>query len=365
MNDAEEKLQAIRAEIDALDGTLLTLLNRRARFAQEVAELKGTHNETQEIYCPEREAKVLQRMIENNTGPLANNDVVFLFREIMSLCRVLQKPMKVAFLGPSGTFTEAAALKHFGHAVGTQPLESIDAVFREVESGACDYGVVPVENSTEGVVNHTLDMFVRSPLAICGEVELRIHHHLLAAIETGEDLSPIRCVYSHQQSFAQCRKWLDRQLPDVEKVTLSSNAEAARRAAQEPGTAAVAGEVAAYRYALRIVARNIEDEPSNTTRFLIIGKQQVRPMGSDKTSLLLATANRPGALFRLLEPLARSEISMTRIESRPARSGMWEYIFFLDIQGHIQDPKIASALEEIRSKATLCKVLGSYPVAVL
>ena len=281
----------------------------------------------------------------------------------MSACRALQKPTAVAYLGPSGTFTEAAARCHFGHAVETVPVETIGAVFQEVESCNTDFGVVPIENSTEGVVSHTLDRFVYSPLRICGEVEMRIHHHLMALPGTHMNLTGIRTLFSHQQSLAQCRQWLDRNLPAVERIAVSSNAEAARRAARESGTAAIAGEIAARTYGLQVLVENVEDEADNATRFLVIGGHAVPSTGDDKTSLLLSAKNSPGALYRLLEPFARAGISMTRIESRPSRSGAWEYVFFVDIEGHAEDTEVAAALEEIESNAALFKVLGSYPRA--
>jgi chorismate mutase/prephenate dehydratase len=270
--------------------------------------------------------------------------------------------MKIAFLGPEGTFTQTAALKHFGHSVDTVPLSAIDEVFREVESGAAHYGVVPVENSTEGVINHTLDMFMHTSLKISGEVELRIHHHLLGV---QSDTAKIRKVYSHQQSLAQCREWLDANLPHIERSAVSSNAEAARLAAKDPETMAIAGDTAAELYGLQIVHQNIEDEPDNTTRFLIIGKQEVAPSGADKTSLLISADNRAGALYRLLTPFVDNKISMTRIESRPSRRGMWDYVFFVDVEGHAQDQNVHAAIQALEKEASLLKVLGSYPRAVL
>jgi chorismate mutase/prephenate dehydratase len=360
MSACSVRLQAIRSQIDELDRQLLTALNRRAQLAQTIADIKDD-SDVASYYCADREAQVLRKLIAANPGPLPDRDVERLFREIMSACRALQQPMRLAFLGPRGTFTEAAALRHFGQAVETVPLESIDAVFREVESGACQYGVVPVENSTEGVVTHTLDMFLRSRLAICGEVELRIHHHLMSSC--GEFAAVAR-VYTHQQSLAQCRKWLDRNLSAAERIAVSSNAEGARRAAEECDAAAVAGEAAAAIYGLEILASNIEDEPDNTTRFLVIGARSIPPTGKDKTSLLLSARNRSGALYGLLTPFARLGINMTRIESRPARSARWEYVFFVDIEGHAQDPQVASALQALDQEGFLIKVIGSYPRAL-
>lgn len=351
------ELRTIRQQIDALDRELLALFNRRACLAQQVAEIKDS-GESNRYYCPDREAEVLRNLVAVNSGPLPDDDVHRLFVEIMSACRALQQPMRVAFLGPKGTFTEAAVLKHFGHAVDTMALESIEAVFQEVGGRTCQYGVVPVENSTEGVVNHTLDMFLRSRLRICGEVELRIHHHLLVA---DGDVQSIGRIYSHQQSLAQCRRWLDLNVAGTERMTVSSNAEAARRASLEPGAAAIAGEAAAEVYGLKILAANIEDEPDNTTRFLIIGTESIPRTGDDKTSLLLSVINQPGALYTVLDRFARSDINITRIESRPSRNELWDYVFFVDIDGHTEDSVVANVLETIDRDGSLLKVLGSYP----
>jgi len=366
MTPNEQQLKKLRDRIDELDRELLVRLNQRGRVALDIAACKGDNASTNGdyYYRPERESEVLQRLLKANEGPLSHSDLARLFQEIMSACRALQKTLSIAFLGPQGTFTEAAALRHFGQSVKTVPFDAIDAIFREVESGNCDYGVVPVENSSEGVVNPTLDVFIRSPVLICGEVMLRIHHHLLALPTEDSDIARIKKVYSHQQSLAQCRKWLDRHLPAIERIGVASNAEGARRASLESNAAAIAGDVAAQIYGLRTLAFNIEDEPNNTTRFLVIGSQKVPPTGKDKTSLLLSVKDQPGALFGLIEPFARRKISMTRIESRPARSGLWEYVFFVDIQGHAENPHIAEALQEIEQNAILFKVLGSYPRAM-
>jgi chorismate mutase/prephenate dehydratase len=362
-DDFQARLAAIREQIDDLDDQLLALINRRAACAQEVAQIKRTTEGETHFYRPEREAQVLRRVFDNTQGPLHSEEMARLFREIMSACLALEEPLTIAFLGPEGTFTQAAALKHFGHSVNTLALPAIDEVFREVEAGGAHYGVVPVENSTEGVINHTLDMFVQSPLKISGEVEIRIHQHLIGT--AGTALDAVDTVFSHQQSLAQCREWLDANLPKAERVAINSNAEAARLARETEGAVAIAGETAAQIYELDLLVRNIEDEPDNTTRFLIIGKQSVPPSGNDKTSLLISTPNKPGALYRLLEPLARNDVSMTRIESRPSRRGMWDYVFFVDIAGHAGEEGISRAFEELRAESTLFKVLGSYPVAVL
>ena len=357
MKDTDKKLEAIRREIDGLDGEILDRLNRRAGLARKVAEIKDGGGSSH-YYRPEREAEVLRALVDGNRGPLPAEHVTRIFQEIMSACRAVQKSLAVAYLGPEGTFTESAAFKHFGHAIEALAQDSITSVFRQVESGGADYGVVPIENSTEGAVGHTLDMFVSSGLAICGEVELRIHHCLMAA---SDDLAALRKIYSHQQSFAQCRRWLDANLPAVACETVSSNGEAARRAAGEPGSAAIAGEGAAADHGLRVLAANIEDEPANTTRFVVIGKQAVAATGHDKTSVLLSTKDRPGALYDLLQSFKKRGINLTRIESRPSRRGNWSYIFYVDFQGHAADDNVAAALAELEDLAPFYKFLGSYP----
>jgi len=361
MSEAEQ-LARIRDRIDAIDQQIHDLLNRRAEAAMEVARIKLAADPNAVFYRPEREAQVLRQVKERNSGPLEDEEVARLFREIMSACLALERPLRVAFLGPAGTFTQAAALKHFGHSVRTEPMGSISDVFQEVETEAADYGVVPVENSTEGVVNHTLDMFLKSPLQICGEVSLRIHHNLLGR---PQPLDGLRVVYSHQQSLAQCRGWLDRHLPFVERVAVGSNAEAARLAREADHAAAIASSMAAELYGLDTLAANIEDEPGNTTRFLVIGRHGTMPSGDDKTSLLLSTRNEAGGLYHMLKPLADHGISMSRIESRPSRRGTWDYVFFVDINGHREQQEVAAALTALRLQAGMFKELGSYPKAVL
>jgi chorismate mutase/prephenate dehydratase len=356
-----DELGKLREKIDKLDEQIQDLLNQRAKLAQDVAHAKNKSDDTN-FYRAEREAQVLRTVKQRNQGPLSSEEVARLFREIMSACLALEQVMTIAFLGPEGTFTQAAALKHFGHSVQTLPLASIHDVFREVESGNASYGVVPVENSTEGVVNHTLDEFMNSGLHICGEVELRIHHHVLSKSSALQEIS---LIYSHQQSLAQCRKWLETNLPEIEQRNVSSNAEAARLASKQEGAAAIAGETAAEIYGLNKLAQNIEDEPDNTTRFLVIGKRATPASGKDKTSLLISTHNKPGALHAILEPLVKNKISMTRIESRPSRRGMWDYVFFIDFEGHRDTPNVAQAIAELEKAASFVKVLGSYPKAVL
>jgi len=359
----QDRLAEARTQIDAIDLELQRLISERAACAQHVGRIKQASGDDNDFYRPDREAQVLRSVKARNTGPLSGEEMARIFREIMSACLALEEPLDVAFLGPEGTFTQAAALKHFGHSIRTRPLRAIDEVFREVESGSADYGVVPVENSTEGVVSHTLDMFVQSPLIICGEVEVRIHHHLIGRVASMDEIGAI---YTHQQSLAQCREWLDVNMPAVERVPVSSNGEAARRvAAMAEGVAAIAGECAAEIYELPILASNIEDDPNNTTRFLVIGRREVAPSDRDKTSLLVSSMNDVGLLYKLIEPISRNGVNMTRIESRPSRRGMWDYVFFIDLEGHQSAPNVAAAISELRDRATLFKVLGSYPRAVL
>ncbi len=355
-------LDELRTRIDEIDSNLIELISQRAHMATEVACVKSEQSDDNGFYRPEREAQVLRKIIDQNPGPLSEEEMARLFREIMSACLALEQTLDIAFLGPEGTFTQAAALKHFGHSVKTTAMGSIDQVFREVESGACQYGVVPVENSIEGVVNYTLDMLVNSSLMICGEVELRIHHHLLSNEESIEKISK---VYSHQQSLAQCRTWLDANLTKVEKVSVNSNAEAARLAAGEENAAAIAGESASELYELSALMRNIENEVDNTTRFLVLGQYEVLPSDSDKTSLLFTAPNEPGALQGMLACFSDNGVSLTRIESRPSRKGMWEYVFFVDVEGHAQEATVALALDKLKDRSLMLKLLGSYPRAVL
>lgn len=359
-------LETLREAIDRIDQEIQRLINERAKCAQQVAEVKLRDSGAGEnvlYYRPEREAQVLRRVMERNQGPLSQEAVALLFREIMSACLALEEPMRIAYLGPEGTFTQAAAIKHFGHAVKSVPQTTIDEVFREVHAGAAHYGVVPVENTTEGMVNTTLDSFINAPLKICGEVELRIHHHFLVGPATKED--SVTRIYSHQQSLAQCRKWLDAHYPKAERIAVSSNAEAARRLKDEWHAAAIAGEMAAEIYGLNKLVSNIEDNPNNTTRFLIVGNESVPRSGDDKTSILVSMKNKPGALLELLQPFESANISLTRLETRPAPNDKWAYVFFIDFEGHEQDEKVATVLSELEHKAANLKRLGSYPRAVL
>lgn len=359
----KKALQAVREQIDKVDKQLQDLLNERTALAHQVAEIKQQSGEQADFYRPEREAMILRQVMARNNGPLSDLEMARLFREIMSACLAAEKPLQVAYLGPEGSFTQAASLKHFGGSVQLHSMATIADVFHAVETGQACYGVVPVENSTEGMVNHTLDRFVSSSLKINGEVTIRIHHYLLSK---SADLSQIKTVYAHPQALAQCRHWLTENLPNSVQIPVNSNSEAAKLVAENGlDCAAIAGNRAAEIYGLSVLANNIEDEVGNTTRFLVIGTQLVEPSGEDKTALLVSTKNKPGALQNLLKPLADKGISMSRIESRPSRKGIWEYVFFIDIEGHCQDPVVASALQELESESSIFRVLGSYPKAVL
>jgi chorismate mutase/prephenate dehydratase len=357
-------LQTLRARIDSVDQRLHALINERARLAQQAGISKHKDGHTVDFYRPEREAEVLRMALERNRGPLRNEEIVRLFREIMSACLAQEEPLKVAFLGPEGTFTQQAVLKHFGHSVRALALPSVDEVFQEVEAGTADFGVVAIENSTEGTITNTLDRFLASSLHICGEVELRVHHCLMGKMDS---FARVLRVCAHSQALAQSRGWLNDHVPDAERVPVASNAEGARRARDEHGTAAIAGQIAAEVYGLNILAAEIEDRADNSTRFLVLGRKILRPSGADRTTLLLSARDteKPGALQRLLEPLARHGISMSRIESRPSRRRKWDYVFFIDIDGHAEDAKVKQALRALKKRASLFRILGSYPRAVM
>jgi chorismate mutase/prephenate dehydratase len=348
-----DELLRLRDQIDALDAQVLALINERGRLAQAVGHLKNGI-----IYKPEREAQVVARLQAANPGPLTAESVAVVFKEIMSACRSLEQQLTIAYLGPEGTFSEAAAVKHFGHAVKGLPCTSIDEVFRGVERGEAHYGVAPVENSTEGAVSRTLDLMLGTSLRICGEVQLRVRQQLMRQIPA---MAGIQVVYSHAQSLAQCHEWLAKNLPGVEAIPVSSNSEAAHMAAEDPSSAAIASELAAERYGLNIIGRNIEDDANNTTRFLVLSREAAAPSGRDKTSIVLSTENRPGALLDILTPLAQRNIGMSKLESRPARNRAWEYVFYLDLDGHCDSPNIQDALRELEGKCAFLKVLGAYP----
>ena len=346
-----------RSAIDALDREILARLNARAKHAQEIGALKGGAG----AYRPERETQVLRGLHAANAGPLPNEAVTGVFREVMSACRALEQTLRIGYLGPAGTFSHAAVTKHFGTFVDAVPFPTFDDVFRGVDSGQADYAVVPVENSTEGAVGRTMDLMVATDLSICGEVKLRVAQNLLS---NAGSIDAVTRVYSHGQSLAQCVQWLAQHLPAVPRIAVASNAEAARLAANEAGAAAIAGENAGAIYGLATLAPHIEDESNNTTRFWVLGRQQVGPSGHDETSLVMSCPNRPGAVHELLEPFAKHGVSMSRFESRPARTGLWEYLFFVDVVGHRDDAPVAAALAELAQIAPFLKLLGSYPAAL-
>ena len=354
-------LSEVRQRIDGIDQQIQGLIAERARWAQQVGKAKGKLKAAVDYYRPEREAQVLRQVLDRNSGPLSDEVLLRLFREIMSACLAQQEPLKIGYLGPEGTFSQQAVAKHFGHSAHGLPLSSIEEVFQEVEAGHADFGVVPVENSGQGTIQSTLDMFLTSDLKICGEVELRVHQYLLS--RTGR-LEEIERVYSHPQSLAQCKAWLRANLPKAERVPVSSNAEAARRARNADDAAAIAGETAGHVYNLKAVAGPIEDRQDNTTRFLVLGRELFPPSGHDRTSLLVFVHDRPGALYSVLKPLADHGVSMNRIESRPSHSGKWQYAFFIDIAGHVHEGPVKAALGELGEFASQVRVLGSYPVAI-
>ncbi len=352
----KQSIEALRGRIDEVDDRILVLVNERAGLAARIGELKGGAP----VYRPEREAQVLRRLRGANSGPLPGEAVDRLFSEVISACRAVEDALSVAYLGPRGTFSEEAAGKRFGSSVRGLPSATIDEVFRLVEARQAGHGVVPVENSTEGAVGRTLDLLLGTAARVCGEVALPVHQCLMSR---DADMERIDRVYGHGQSLAQCQGWLEQHLPKAERVAVVSNAEAARVAAEAVHTASLGSRAAAPLYGLNVLARNIEDNPNNTTRFVVIGHESVPPSGRDKTSLVMAAANRPGAMHALLAPFARHGVSMTRLESRPSRTGIWEYVFFVDIEGHERDPRVSVALGELREVAAFLKVLGSFPSA--
>jgi chorismate mutase/prephenate dehydratase len=356
-------LKQFRDKIDAIDAQMLALVNERAALAREIGHLKDDGV----IYRPEREAQIIRRLQAENKGPLAPEAVSHIFRAVMSNCRALEKELSIAFLGPLGTYSEEAALKQFGEGRQAVVCASIDEVFRTVEAGQADYGVVPVENSTEGAVGITLDLLLSSPLQVIGEVTLPVHHCLLSA---QQDIRQISHVFSHAQSLSQCHEWLNKHLPNAAREAVTSNARAAQMihelvASEDTFAAAIASKRAAELFDLHVLAENIEDDPKNTTRFLVIGNHGVAPSGQDKTSLVMSAHNKPGAVLQLLEPFSRHGVSMTKLESRPSRQNLWNYVFFVDIEGHQQQQAVQAALKDLAERATLLKVLGSYPTAII
>jgi len=353
-----DRLDELRAEIDAIDDRILELLNRRARAVIEVGRLKAERN--LRYYVPEREVAILRRLTEANEGPFPDEALKAIYREIISASLALEKPLSVAFLGPKATFTHLACLKHFGESAEYVPQINVSAVFDAVERGLADFGVVPIENSSEGVVSNTLDMFVDHNLLICGEILLEVAHDLLSV--TGV-LEHVRKVYSHPHAIAQCREWLERNLRGIPVYDVESTARAAELAADDPSAAAVAGEAAAKIYGLLPVRRRIQDNPNNHTRFIIVGKIAPERTGNDKTSILFSARDEVGALYLMLEPFAKNGVNLTKIESRPIKKKAWEYLFFLDMAGHVADPPVKAALDELRMRAQYLKILGSYPRA--
>ena len=358
---SDDALQGLRAQIDAVDRELLALLNRRARLALEVGELK--RHEGSPVFRPEREAQVIAGLREANAGPLGAESIGPIWREVMSACRALESPTRVAYLGPAGTFSEEAALGYFGSSITRVPCLSIDEVFRTASAGAADFGVVPVENSTEGVVARSLDLFLHTPLSIVGETSLLVRHNLLRQVDS---LQGVQAVLAHPQALAQCHGWLSQHLPQAERRPVASNAEGARQAAQDAQWAALAGLRAASEFGLHVVAPAIQDDAHNRTRFAVVALPSrhaaPRASGRDCTSLVVSVPNRPGAVHDMLVPLKAHGVSMTRFESRPARSGQWEYYFYIDVAGHPDDARVAAALSELRAACAFFKVLGSYPI---
>ncbi|MCM8801553.1 MAG: prephenate dehydratase [Candidatus Omnitrophica bacterium] len=350
------ELKRLRQKIDKLDAKIVSLLNQRAEISLEILRLKLKQKES--IYSPDRERQVLRRIVKLNPGPLTNKALEAIYREIMSSSLSLGQPLRVAYLGPVATFTHLAALKRFGSQVEYSPCASISDVFFEVERGGADYGVVPIENSIEGAVSHTLDMFVDSDLKICAQIILDVSHNLLANYPKNR----IKKVYSNPQVFGQCRIWLEENLPGAEKIEVSTTTKAAQIAAKEKNSAAIASLLAAKVYRLKVIASHIEDSPHNITRFLVIGKRDVPPTGEDKTSIMFSIKDRVGALHDMLGPFKKYGINLTKIESRPSKKKAWDYYFFVDLEGHQNDSNVKKALKELENKCTFLKILGSYPV---
>ncbi len=353
----EKLLKPLRDQIDAIDAQLLDLLNRRARVAQEVGHVKNKVDAP--VFRPEREAQVLRGIAERNPGPLGNKELQTIFREIMSACRSLEKKVIVAYLGPEGTFSEQAVYQHFGKSINAIPCASIDEVFRAAEAGTADFGVVPIENSTEGAISRTLDLLMQTPLTISSEVSIPIHHNLMTL---SGNMDGVRSICAHSQALAQCQGWLNQHYPNIMRQAVASNAEAARLASEDPAVAAIAGEIASQHYGLQVVSAHIQDEPQNRTRFAVIGHKETESSGKDQTSLVLSVQNKAGAVYKMLAPLDKFGVSMTRFESRPAKTGNWEYYFFVDIEGHVKEEKIQLALAELKDSVAYFKVLGSYPI---
>lgn len=355
----DDKLKPLREQIDSIDAQILELLNRRALVAQQVGHVKAETNAP--VFRPEREAQVLRSVAQRNSGPLDSGDLQTIFREIMSSCRALERRVNVAYLGPVGTFSEQAVYQQFGHAVDGVPCASIDEVFRAAEAGTVDFGVVPLENSSEGAISRTLDLLLQTTLSISGEISLSIHHNLMTK---NGSMDGVKRICAHSQALAQCQIWLNQHYPYIERQAVASNAEAARLANEDVSVAAIAGNIAGQKYDLSVVHSHVQDDSHNRTRFAVIGRLQATPSGKDRTSLVMAVPNRAGAVYNMLAPLAKHGVSMTRFESRPARMGTWDYYFYVDIEGHVQDDKVQDALEELKLNAAFFKILGSYPFSL-
>ncbi len=353
-----DELNKLREKIDEIDLKILELLNKRANTVLQIKRAKDSRHLN--IYSPEREREIIDRLTGLNPGPFPNEALRLLYREILSASLALQQPLKVAYLGPPATFTHLAAMRQFGSSTDYMPVSTIKAVFGTVSSGEAQYGVVPIENSTEGVVNYTLDMFIDSDLRIVYEIMLQISHNLLS--RTGRK-SDVKKIYSYPQATAQCREWLEENFPGVSIIEEHSTAAAAKRVADDPSAAAVASELAATIYNLEFVSRGIEDYKHNYTRFLVIGRDSMPKTGRDKTSIMFSIKDRPGALYSILRHFARNKINLTKIESRPSRRKAWEYIFFVDMEGHVEDKKVKKAIEAIKKECLYFKELGSYPSA--
>ncbi len=351
-----KKLNELRSEIDKIDSRIVELVNRRGKISRDIGERKKERSEP--VYSPDRESEVYAKIARTNKGPLANESIKAIYGEIMSACISLEKPMTVAYLGPELTFTHQVSLKKFGSSVKYLSCDSITEVFSEVEKGSADYGVVPIENSTEGAVNHTLDMFVDSPLMICSEVYLPIRHSLLSK---NRNMKSIKKIYSKAEVFGQCRKWIEKNLPQARLHDVNSTMKAAEIVSKQSDASCIASELAAKKYRLKVLARSIEDSATNETRFLVIGKQMSKVSGDDKTSIMFSVKDRPGVLHDMLSSFKKQGINLTKIESRPSKKRLWKYYFFVDMEGHYQTPKIKKVLKDLETKCHFLKVLGAYP----
>lgn len=354
--DDLKKIKELRAKIDSIDDKILELLNQRARFVIEIGKTKLQGK--RDFYAPEREKEIYRRLTQNNQGPFPNQALKNVFREIMSASLSLEKPLKVAYLGPKATFTHQACMQYFGLSAEFVPKKDIADVFDDVNRAKVDFGVVPIENTTEGVVSHTIDMFVTSDIKICGEITIEVALSLLN--KTGK-LGDVKKIYSHPHAIAECKEWLKEHVPDVPVFDVSSTAMAAQTVSEDPSSAAIASEFAATLYDLQVIEKKIEDHANNFTRFLVIGNKSPEKSGGDKTSVMFAIKDTPGALYKMLKPFAERGINLTKIESRPQKGKAWEYIFFADMDGHISNKKVADALKELETQCSFMKILGSYP----